>query len=61
MKIIELSEVEVRALKALLIRSDAACSSTCAFPEMKKSKKDCDRCDYPEAIGNIEEKLGMYD
>lgn len=60
MTTLELSDKEVRALKELLVYSKEACSSGCAFSEMQKSKKDCDKCDYPKAIANIEEKLGMY-
>ena len=56
-----LSDKEARALKELLVYSNSACSSGCAFPEMQKSRKGCEKCDYPKAIANIEEKLGMYD
>lgn len=61
MKTIQLSEKEVRALTALLMDWRAACSSGCAFPEMQKSKKGCERCDYPKAITAIEEKLGFFE
>jgi Holliday junction resolvase RusA-like endonuclease len=61
MKTIQLSKNEERALKALLMRSRVACSSGCAFPEMQKSKKDCDKCNYPKAIEDVMEKLGMYE
>jgi len=61
MKNITLSELEVRALQSLLVRWKEACSCGCAFPEMQKSKKGCEKCDYPKAIADIEDKLGMYD
>lgn len=58
---LELSDKEARALKELLTYSNSACSSGCAFSEMQKSRKGCDKCDYPKAIANVAEKLGMYD
>jgi len=61
MKTLELTEKEERALKEVLMCWKEACSSGCAFPEMQKSKKGCERCDYPKAITAIEEKLGFFE
>lgn len=61
MKILELTAKEERALKEALRCWKEACSCGCAFPEMQKSKKGCERCDYPKAITDIEAKLGLYD
>lgn len=55
MKTITLTAKEIRALKEQLTAN--ACSSCCAFPEMQKSRKDCDECEFPVLIASIEEKI----
>lgn len=61
MTTLKLTDNEVRALSGLLVYATEACSSGCVFPEMQKSKKGCEKCNYLLAIASIEAKLGVHD
>jgi hypothetical protein len=60
MKKVELSNVELRALKILLSNSVGCCSSGCAFEKMQDSKMNCSECKFTKAINSIETKIGIH-
>ena len=55
MKTITFTANEIRALRILIHTNP--CSSSCAYVEMVKSKKDCDECKLNDAIWSIDGKL----
>ena len=57
MKTIELTDVELRALKILLDAN--ACFIGCAFEEMIDEPCGCNACPFTLAVNSIEEKLEL--
>ena len=57
MKTIKLTTGEIRSLKCFLYSNP--CSSGCAYPEMQKSKKDCEECKLTNDIYSIMAKLDI--
>lgn len=55
-KTFKFTKGEIRALEGLLY-SNNACNSGCIYPEMEKSKKDCDECKFTEDINSILNKI----
>ena len=57
MKTIKLTTGEIRSLKCFLYSNP--CSSGCAYPEMQKSKKDCEECKLTKDMHSIMAKLDI--
>ena len=57
MKTIELTASEIRTLECFLYSNP--CSNGCAYPEMQRSKKDCEECKLTKDMYSIMEKLDI--
>lgn len=57
MKTVKLTASEIRSIELFL--SANPCMSGCAYPEMQKSKKDCDECKLTKDMHSILEKLNL--
>lgn len=56
MKILKLTNKEVRALQELVL-INKVCSCGCVYPEMETSRKDCDDCEFEKSRRSILEKI----
>lgn len=57
MKTIKLTNKELRALSSALYGSHKCCASGCVYPEMQRSRKDCDECEFTLSIHSIIAKI----
>lgn len=54
---LKLNKEESKAIYTLLDNAHKICNSTCVYPEMVKSKKNCDECPFTLTVEKLIERI----